>query len=235
VFDFIASLIYPKYCVGCRAKNDYVCASCFAGIGFLEYQLCGKCQKGSVDGLVHPKCRTANGIDGIFSAISYRGIVKKLLYQFKYKPYLSDLKGILGKLLYEGIIQQEAFSKFLTYKNIVIISVPLHKKRERIRGYNQSELLAKEISKKLFLPYVSNILIRQKETKPQFTLDKKKRSENIKDAFVVNLKFKIFLKDKNILLIDDINTTGATLRECAKILKQNGAKRVLGITLAHEG
>jgi predicted amidophosphoribosyltransferase len=102
MLDFIASLLYPKRCVRCKRGGDYICGDCFAGITFLDHQFCGVCQKGSVDGMNHPKCITKYSIDGIISAISYRGIVKKLLYQFKYAPYLSDLKGVLGRLLCEG-------------------------------------------------------------------------------------------------------------------------------------
>lgn len=235
MFDFIASLLYPKRCVGCKKPGRYICDNCFAKISFLEYQLCGVCQKGSIDGLTHPKCKTSYAIDGIIPAISYKGIVKKLLYQFKYKPFLSDLKVPLSKLFYEGLIQQEAFVKFIQNNNLLIIAVPLHVLRERKRGYNQSELLGKELSVKFNLSYVSDLLLRIKQTKPQFELTKEQRKENMKGAFALNTKFKGKIKGKHILLIDDITTTGATLRECAKVLKQGGVVRVLGVTLTHEG
>lgn len=234
MIDFLAQLLYPKRCVRCRKAGDYICASCFAGIAFLEHQFCGMCQKGTIDGMTHPKCLTKYGIDGIFSAISYRGIVKKLLYQFKYSPYLSDLKGVLGRLLCEGITQQEAFMHFLSGDICIIVPVPLHKARERMRGYNQSFLLAKELSIRLRIPSI-NALVRKIPTKPQFELKREERTKNIVNAFVVPEKFKEKIKGKNIILVDDITTTGATLRECAKILKKSGARRVIGITLAHEG
>lgn len=235
MFDFIASLLYPKKCVRCKKSGSYICDNCFAGITFLEYQHCGVCQKGSIDGLTHPKCRTKYGIDGIISAISYKGIVKKLLYQFKYPPYLSDLRGILGKILYEGLIQQEGFINYCSDGNLLIISVPLHTKRERKRGYNQSELLAKELSLHSNLTQVTPVLLRQIATKPQFELKKEERVKNILGAFALNPKFKNKLKGRNVILVDDITTTGATLRECAKVLKKSGVEKVLGVTLAHEG
>lgn len=235
MFDFIASLLYPKKCVRCKKSGSYICDNCFAGITFLEYQLCGVCQKGSIDGLTHPKCRTKYGIDGIISAISYKGIVKKLLYQFKYPPYLSDLRGILGKILYEGLIQQEGFVNYCSVDNLLITSVPLHTKRGRKRGYNQSELLAKELSLHSNLTQVSAVLLRQISTKPQFELKKEERTKNILGAFALNPKFKNKLKGRDVILVDDITTTGATLRECAKVLKKSGVGKVLGVTLAHEG
>jgi len=235
VFDFVASLLNPKRCVGCKKSGRYICDNCFAKISFLEYQLCGVCQKGSIDGLTHPKCKTPYAIDGTISSISYKGIVKKLLYQFKYKPFLSELKVPLSKLFYEGLIQQEAFSNFVQNNNVLVTAVPLHVSRERKRGYNQSELLGIELSKMLSLPYVPNAITRIRQTKPQFELKKDARKENLKGAFALNPRFRNRIKGKNIIFVDDITTTGATLRECGKILKQSGAGKVLGITLAHEG
>lgn len=235
MLDFFVSLLYPKKCVGCKKNGAYICDNCFAGIDFLQFQVCCVCQKGSIDGLTHPKCKTSYSLDGIISSIAYKGIVKKLLYQFKYRPFLSDLKIILGKLFYEGLIQQEAFINFLDAKNVWITSVPLHSNRLKKRGYNQSELLAKELSIKLEIPYLSNVLVRQKHTKPQFELKKEERKKNMLGAFSINQKFGGEIKGKRIILVDDIATTGATLRECGKILKKSGAGKVLGVTLAHEG
>lgn len=234
MLSFLASLLYPKRCVRCKRPGEYICDNCFATITFLECQLCAVCQKGSIDGLTHPKCRTAYGIDGILSSVSYKGIVKKLIYQFKYPPYLSDLKKILGKLLYEGIIQLESFESFIRNKNVIIIPVPLHPQREKRRGYNQAELLGRELSIRLNIKIAPRMLERSVKTKPQFELKKEERGKNIFGAFSVNLKFQKTLKGRRIILVDDISTTGSTLRECAKILKKSGAEKVLGITLAHE-
>lgn len=184
--------------------------------------------------MTHPFCRTPYGIDGIISAIAYKGIVKKLLYQFKYKPYLSDLKGILGRIFYEGLIQEEAFIYFINQKNVTVTSIPLHLQRFRKRGYNQSELLAKEISRRLSLKFNPNVLIRIIQTKPQFELSKEERRKNLRGAFDISKEFKGNIKGGVVILVDDITTTGATLRECAKTLKTHGVKKVLGVTLAHE-
>lgn len=235
VLDFFASLLYPKKCVKCGRDGAYICDRCFSEIKFLDFQICALCQKGSIDGLTHPRCKTRYGIDGIISSITYRGIVKKLLYQFKYSPYLSDLKKILGRAMYEGLIQQEIYVNFTSQKNVYIISVPLHSQRLKKRGYNQAELLGKDLAARTGLRFVSNILIRTENTKPQFDLKKDERRNNIIGAFSLNPKLKSEIKDNNFLLIDDIATTGSTLRECAKILKKGGAEKVLGITLAHEG
>lgn len=234
MLDFIVSLLYPKKCVKCRKSGSFICDNCLATIHFLESQFCPICQKGSVDGLTHPKCRTRNSVDGILSSLVYKGVVKKLIYQFKYPPYLSSLKLELGRLLYEGLIQQEAFISFISMENCVISFVPLHEKRLRKRGYNQSELLATELSQRVGMGKPAKLLLRILNTKPQFELKKEQRSNNIIGAFTVNPQCRNYIAGKNIILVDDILTTGSTLRECAKIIKKSGAKKVLGVTLAHE-
>lgn len=206
-----------------------------ATIVFADTQLCAVCQRGSIDGLTHPKCRTKHEIDGILFSVVYKGIVKQLIYQYKYQPFLSDLKGTIGKLMYEGLIQQEVLHQFLQNKKVVIIPVPLHSSRLKKRGYNQAELLAHELSLKTSTPCVVNVLKRVRQTIPQFELKKEERQKNIKGAFVIDDKYKKKLLGKWVILVDDITTTRSTLRECARVLKKSGVERVIGITFAHEG
>lgn len=192
--------------------------------------ICLVCNKGSIDGLTHPGCRGKYTIDGAFCAVAYKGIVKKLIYNFKYKPYLADLKNTLVELFYESIIQQEIFQQ--VYKSSpILLPIPLHPKRLRKRGYNHAQLLAESLSEKLKLRLIE-VLQRTKDTKSQFGLKLKDRKENIKDAFILNSKF--IIRDSNIFLVDDILTTGSTLLEAARILKKNGAKKVWGLTLARD-
>ena len=106
--------------------------------------------------------------------------------------------------------------------------MPLHKKRQRLRGFNQSEQLARAISKNFNLE-INHNLIRIKHKKAQAKLHEKNRWENIKNCFSYQGKN---LNNKNILLIDDVATTGATLNECAKVLKENNAKEVWGLVVA---
>lgn len=206
--------------------------------------ICLVCNKGSFDGLTHPRCRSKYAIDGAFSAIAYKGIVKKLIYNFKYKPYLSDLNKTLVELFYESVIQQELFIKTIQQssnlpagrqgKTICLVPIPLHPKRLKKRGYNHAELLAKGLSEKLNLPMIE-ILQRTKETKSQFGLTLKERKENIQNAFIRNTKYpSATLRASNVFLVDDILTTGSTLLEAARILKKNGVKKVWGLTLARD-
>lgn len=225
--------LFPKYCVNCRKVGDYICPSCFSFLSFDVSMICLVCNKGSIDGLTHPGCKSSLSIDGAFCAVAYKGIVKKLIYNFKYKPYLSDLNKTLTELFYESIIQQEIFQNVLKTSPI-LVPVPLSKKRLRSRGYNHSRLLAEGLSKYFNLKLIE-ALQRIKETKSQFGLKLKDRKVNLKDAFMLNTKYpSALLRSSNILLVDDILTTGSTLLEAARILKKNGAKKVYGLTLARD-
>lgn len=233
--------VFPKYCVNCRKIGDYICANCFSFISFDIEMICLVCNKGSIDGLTHPVCKSKYAIDGAFCAVAYKGIVKKLIYNFKYKPYLADLRNILVELFYESIIQQEIFQKAFKFSPI-LVPIPLSAKRLRKRGYNHSKLLAEGLSKSLNLKLVE-ALQRTKDTKSQFGLKLKDRKENIKDAFSIIPNIPAFAQPPpklrpagkaDILLVDDILTTGSTLLEAARILKKNGANKVYGLTLARD-
>ncbi len=200
--------------------------------------ICLVCNKGSFDGLTHPKCRGKYVIDGAFAAISYKGIVKKLIYNFKYKPFLSDLNKTLTELFYESIIQQEIFQKVYA-SSPILVPIPLHRRRLRQRGYNHAKLLAQGLCKKLNLKMI-NMLERTRETKSQFGLDLKQRKENISNSFVIAPNILISPPSgeagqyPNIFLVDDILTTGSTLLEAARILKRSGVKKVWGLTLSRD-
>src|SRR5438128_969161 len=140
----ILDFLFPKYCVNCKKIGSYVCTNCFTGLKFIDIGLCVICDRPSIDGLTHPRCTGKYAIDGVFSSITYSKIAKKLVYRFKYKPYISDLTSILSDLLYEGIIQNESFAHILPQVSL-ITSIPLSKEKLRARGYNQAELLAKTL------------------------------------------------------------------------------------------
>jgi competence protein ComFC len=172
------------------------------------------------------------GIDGCFSALTYNKTVQKLIFNFKYKPYLTDLKTVLSDLFYESIIQNEQFQQQIKKGEWILVPIPLSSSKLRKRGYNQAEILAKELSKKLNIP-VQNLLVRTRETKTQVGLTNLQRKLNVKDAFkFIDQKSSII--NQNVLLVDDVATTGSTLLEASKVLKRAGAGKVFGLTLARD-
>lgn len=228
----LVDFIFPKRCVSCKKIGSYLCENCFAFLSFDVKNLCLICDKPTFNNLTHPKCNRKLSIDGCFSALNYSKTTQKLIYNFKYKPYLKDLTTVLVDLFYESIIQNENFVKLMVDGKWIMVSIPLSGQKFKKRGYNQAEILAKELSKKFNLPF-ANILQRTRDTKTQVGMTNIQRKENIKGAFeMVNGKSSIV--NKNVFLIDDVVTTGSTLKEAASILKRNGVKRAIGLTLARD-
>lgn len=210
MFNFL-DFIFPKRCVLCKKQGFYLCENCFSYLSFDVKSLCLLCNKPSYNGLTHPVCAKKYSIDGCFSALSYNKTTQKLIYNFKYKPFLTDLKTVLSELFYESIIQNENFNKQLQKGDWILVPIPLLLTKLRKRGYNQAEILARGLSKNLNLK-TFNIL------------------EKSKDSFLIKKGFEI--KEINIFLVDDIVKTGATLKKAAKVLKEFGAGKVFGLTLA---
>jgi len=153
----------------------------------------------------------------------YEGVLKTAILKLKFKGK-KTLAEPLGKLMAE-------FLKVSLQEKIdLIIPVPLHENRLKSRGFNQSELLAEVIAERIGIPFESKALVRSRDTRPQFDLKINERLKNVEGAFAIKDPAKI--RGKLILLIDDILTTGATARECRKVLKESGAERVHIFTLA---
>ena len=126
--------------------------------------------------------------------------------------------------------QQKVFEIIKTYD--IILPVPISKKRYNQRGYNQTELIAREISKRANIELVTNCLYKEKNNVPQSTLNKEDRIENVKNAYII--KNSKIIKDKRVIIFDDIYTTGSTVNECSKLLKQNNVKKILVMTIAKD-
>ena len=126
--------------------------------------------------------------------------------------------------------QQKIFEIIKTYD--IILPVPISKKRYKQRGYNQTELIAREIRKRTDIELVTNCLYKEKNNVPQSTLNKEDRIENVKNAYII--KNSKIIKDKRVIIFDDIYTTGSTVNECSKLLKQNNVKEILEMTIAKD-
>ncbi len=157
------------------------------------------------------------------ACFNFEEFERNIIYKFKYDD---------GKYLAKTLAHFMAEKLKEECWNIdIVIAVPLATKRKKSRGYNQSELLAKEICNLVGLKFESEVVLKIKETSTQTSLGYRKRSENLKDSFEVCDKEKI--KRKSVLIVDDVFTTGATTNEIAKQLKVNGAKEVYVLTLCH--
>lgn len=213
-------------------------------LNFIFPPVCGICGKIS-EGYLCNKCKTElissniyfnqldlyynenqTFIDKHFYLFSYEEIIREKILQYKFED-----QAYLKNTFYEFFMNNEKLYGFLK-KYDIIMPIPISNLRKRARGYNQSELIAREISKIGMIYFENKILIKQKNNMPQSSLNRKQRIENVKNVYKVQNEQKI--KDKNILLFDDIYTTGATVKECAKILKQAGSGKVGVLTIAKD-
>lgn len=219
-FNDFVSLLFPNTCAACSelltSHQNYLCSFCIKDLphtneDFTNHYLANKLMA------IQP-------ISGVFSALYYHpeNTVGALFNQFKYKQR-SDLGIFLGQLLAKELLKFE-----LSIDKIV--PVPLHPTKQAKRGYNQAELLAKQISKQLNVPIDVEHFIRIQNTKSQTKKSRQQRYETMRNVFQV--KNESVFQGKSILLVDDIVTTGATMLSCAEVLFEAGAKSVTLVTVA---
>lgn len=179
--------------------------------------------------MVHKECKDESFLDGVIFACFYDDLAKKLIREVKYHGYYKILDDV------SKIIQLQ-LKEYHLAKGSILACVPMHRTRIWERGFNQTEVLAKNLHHYLDdLIFIPNILLRSRNTKKQVGQNKQNRLINLKEAFRLNPKNKISNSQFNntkIYLVDDVYTTGATLNECAKVLKQSGFKEVYGICFA---
>jgi ComF family protein len=216
---------FPPHCVGCGKMGDLLCADCSRKLPRIVPPICNRCGKPQTSGTLCPSCWSAqSGIDGIRSIFYFDGIVRKAIHELKYYN-LRALSDCLAEFMYQYLLATKI-------EGDIILPVPLHRKRIRSRGYNQSALLAVKLGKLSGITVDQDILVRTKDSVPQArTKTVQERQRNVDHAFICN---DTMLKGSRIILIDDVCTTGATLEACAGTLKNSGAASVWGLTIARE-
>lgn len=214
----ILDIVFPVNCIGCGSPKSDLCIKCISDAPGAERE----------------------SAEWIFPIFDYRHPpIKKALWLFKYKSK-KRFAGIFAEVLYGKILEELSdLSVMQNFKDTILIPIPLSRKRYRERGYNQAELICKELIKldnNINYKLEKNILIKPKDTEHQARIEnKRERLKNIVGSFAIkngqqNIES---IKNRNIILIDDITTTGATLTEAKKTLKQAGARKVIAFTVAH--
>jgi ComF family protein len=235
---FVLDLFFPKSCLGCKKTNTYLCQDCFNKIELCSNNICFFCHRPSWQGQNCIICKNKFSLDRVISATEYKHpLIQEIIKNFKYN-YVKELYYPLAQLLIKSLKNAPNISND---SNIILVPIPLHKRRLHERNFNQAELLAKEISQNFSIPMETKILKRKRAILAQAKIkDRESRKENIKDVFEIDKEFmkkcvaenENLLKDKIIILVDDVATTGATLSEAAKVLKRAGAKEVWGLVVA---
>lgn len=233
-------LLFPRQCIGCKKADTWFCDGCFSFIKPNSIQVCYLCRKPSAHGHTCPS-HQANSVtlDGLLVSAHYAAnpMLKKAIHALKYHHHPEDIAEKLGQLLSKTL-----HSFFvLPFEFCIVLPIPLHLSRLKSRGYNQAQILLENMKKHLSyeLPALSraeprdtnyNLLTRLKHTPSQVqSQTRSARLKNLENAFALHGTVD---PEKTYLLIDDIATTGATLEQCCKLLKENGAKKVWGLVLA---
>lgn len=209
----LLDFLFPKRCVNCGKMGKYFCDRCRLKIRPIadNEKICPMCGRLAFDGKTHPRCRTTYGLDGLTSFFHYQGPVQQAIKIIKYR-YVSDVGKELVSLITDTELPQG-----------VLIPIPLHASRYKVRGFNQAEKLGKLLH--IFMR--TDILRRTQATPPQAEIKKRNaRLKNIMHVFQANIS------PEQVILFDDVFTTGATMRSAAGVLKRAGAKFVWAVTIA---
>jgi ComF family protein len=212
----LLDLIVPPRCAGCGRRDTWLCPSCRAELPRLPDRSCRVCAA-PVAGAVHrcAECyRDPPPVARVHAALRHDGVARQLVLGLKYRR---------GKHLVQPLVDLIAP---ITPDDVdVLVPVPLHERRLRERGFNQSELLAVELARRTARPVAGDALARVRETSSQAGLSPGERVENVRGAFAASAR----LDGRSVLLVDDVCTTGATLYACARALKRSGAATVQAV------
>ncbi len=224
--------LLPNHCNACGKRlniNDtkLFCTECWNNIKFISGQTCKICSKPIIaKNRICEDCRKRKNYFTENKSIGlYEGILKDAIHLYKFKSRWSIYKDFID------LINLHIPKEYIL-KADLIAGIPITPDKEWNRGFNQTYLIAKTLSKQYNIKFLKNVLVKTKETQPQSTLHKSQRIKNLTNSFKFNKKFTDIITDKKILLIDDVFTTGTTINECAKILKHNNAAEIFSLTIA---
>ena len=245
----ILDWIYPPKCVACGMiipiydklhKKLWLCTNCIALFEPIQTNTCKMCGVPVEDVITCSSCKTKiYNFSANYACFVYEDLVRDLLLSLKFR----NKKNVAYSLgyLWAGFVKSNEQLKEYINEEIILVPVPMHPKKQRERGFNQAEILAQILSSELKIPF-SNALTRTVDTPPMAGLHPTLRAENLLGAFSIrdskdsknskNSKTSVSVKDKKIMLVDDIYTTGASLNECALTLKNAGANTISCMTLS---
>jgi competence protein ComFC len=234
IHNTVIDTLFPVHCLACQENDEWLCQECARKIFPKTDQVCPICEKNNTpDGRVCFSCGDKSPLAALLVTATYQNeILARAIQLLKYR-FIEDLAPILGKILLQALQQSD-----LPLPDL-IIPVPLHRWRLRWRGFNQAELLAAYLENNLSpgfpIPIETKIIRRSKFTFPQMKIKNyRQRQKNIRGVFAIEKNSQNLIQDKRILLIDDVATTGATIFECARVLKSAGAREVFAAVLGRQ-
>lgn len=234
----ILDLIFPRFCIECNgyieefnSNRAYICQECANTIKQPSTQKCAFCQSPSLHGRTCPFCAKDHFLNQLIVATDYDNkIVQNAIHKFKY-DFIKLLANDLGYFLVDAF--EKHYKENTDDKNIIVIPMPLHWSRQNWRGFNQAELLAAKFQLDSDISINLAIVKRNFQFEHQAELESREdRIKNAQNVFYINKSEAETVKNKVIIIIDDVSTTGSTLDELARTLKHNGASKVIGLVLS---
>lgn len=224
----VLDAFYPCVCVSCHTRiadqKMWICGRCYDNLSFLPAQYCEKCGYPTEAGECSNCAENSYVFTQALSVFMFEDPARSMVHALKYSG-LSEIADWFGNQMFKHILAEKQFTEI-----DLVTAIPLHRVRRRDRGFNQSDLIAKALAKRINKPYSGSVLVRKLNTLSQTILDAKTRRKNIKGAFRIG---KTSPAGKSILLIDDVFTTGTTVNEAARVMLDSGAKEVFVMTACH--
>lgn len=234
LFSYILDLVFPKQCINCDKYGSYLCSGCRSNrLEFYTENECHVCRFPTLLGnkYIHCGCMSNSALSRVYVCLRYNSLARAIIEEVKYKHHF-DYVCLINDLIMHTVDLQ-------IFRNSILIPVPLHDSKKKSRGFNQAELIANRLVSTVLKFGIDtsliNLIERRKNTKTQVGMTRLERLHNLDDAFSIRQKSAgelAVLKNKKILLIDDVMTTGTTLEECAKLLNTLGVDNIEALVFA---
>ncbi|MFA6017053.1 MAG: double zinc ribbon domain-containing protein [Patescibacteria group bacterium] len=228
---FLIDLLFPKFCLGCGYIGVYLCSSCLKKLEPTKQDICLYCKKPSLFGLTHPGCSKTLDVDGLIAIYHYNPILKKIIKNIKYRLAVQVWEDFCRTIIPEAIEKLNFYKKISL--DLVIQPIPLSIIKYNERGFNQAKIISVFFQKFLPFPIIDLLICKKERSSQAQTKNKIGRYLNVQDAFAIQPKSRgLIYQAPNIILIDDVVTSGSTVKEAARVLKLAGAKKVFVLALA---
>ena len=230
MFSFIKDIIAPKKCYSCKKEWHFLCLECLSNMSNFD-SICYVCKRKTDNFEIHKNCRIWVHYDKMIILTHYKNkYISKLIKNFKFywkKDILWDFSLYLWQKLWENIDRTNK-------NNFLIVPVPMKFLKKLKRWYNPPEIIAKNIARQLDIEYKSSLLKKVKNTRQQSILSRQERLTNLDKAFKINKKYVDNIDKKYIIIVDDVISTGTTINEVSKILKQHNAQKIIWLCIASD-